>query len=70
MLVKIALTLLFNYLQIVGSKKIYVGALVDSYLYTNGHKTAIQLATEIINNSSEILRVHEVVVKYIDINRV
>ena len=69
MLVGIALTILFNYLQIVGSKNIYIGALVD-FRDFDGHKTAIQLATEMINNSSDILRDHEVVVKYIHTYRV
>jgi hypothetical protein len=46
-------------------KKIFMGALVLSYNNDEqGFQTAMEYATEIINNRSDILRDYELVVRY------
>ena len=46
-------------------RKIFIGALVLSFGEDEqGYKTAMEYATEIINNRSDILRNYEIVVKY------
>ena len=46
------------------NKKIFIGALVPSQSTDEGFRTAIEYATEMINNRSDILKDYKLVVKY------